>query len=133
MVTNMLKAISKMLSTDMNFCRNDKATGGVNVEITAFRERVNCAKTMLDEVIKGLDGGGPKTIVGKVGMDKLCDPTPLEPTPKKEQEYMISVDDQKCLKLIKGLPLATEVELDKKRMTHREAIGQKFQKIRILL
>ena len=121
MVTNILRAISKMLEQNQN--TNSQELG----------VRVGCAKTMLDEVIKGLEDNG-STYTLPLPNKTTTSNAELKVEPReKTPEYMISVDDQKCLKLIKGLPLDTEVELDKKRMTHKDAIGQKFQKIRILI
>lgn len=128
MVVNMLKAVSKMLE------HTDK------MPALQFQARVECAEIMLSEIIKGLEGKQipnvglrlpPQDVTTKLTPE--IPPTKVEVPPKEEPQYMISVDEKKQLKLIKNLPLDTEVILDGKRMTHRNAIGMKFQKIKVLI
>jgi hypothetical protein len=139
---NMLKATSKMLEIDKNTLAGEPA-------IAAFT-KVQCAKTILDEVIASLEN--PKSSASHVDVSAPIIPsvvleknsaTQTLPTPKVMQEprqevvvpdggFMVTVDAQKKLKPIVGLPMESMIELDGKQYKHKDAIGLTFTKARIL-
>ena len=123
MVVNMLKAVSQMLGHDST------------MEAVSFRARVSCAKTMLDEIIKGLTHEpkelyfGPKESVDITPM--LIPPSKEEPPkpPKKvipQDKRQIVVGDSGRITSIRNYPLDGKIELDGRIMTHKDAIGKKF-------
>ena len=112
METNMLKAISIML-------------------VGSKEPKVECAKIMLDEIIKARENKTPAPNVQPVVVDTT--PKPAPPKPKRpEGQVEIVVDASKRITSIKGLPLDAKVMLDNIVMTHKEAIGKTFQSGKIL-
>jgi len=124
MIINMLRAVSKMLNTTK--------------DIHELEIKADCAKLMLDEIISGLEGKDTIDITHLCGKDDKIKPEPtkpvvIQPELKPDQPpFMISVDKDKKLNPIKGLPSSRIVVVDGKTMTHKEAIGLKFTKIKIL-
>ena len=139
---NMLKAIERMLP---NY-KDD----GLPEEKAA---RVDCARTILLEVISSLETNPPTDIIQvpitaviehpkQVSKEKtpLGDKPTLETKPTREpqpvvetrgDEWMITLDEGGGLKIL-DFPLDGLIELDGKKMTYGEARGQKFKKARIL-
>lgn len=122
MTTNMLQAISKMLEQQGTF------------EVVAFKERVKCAKLMLDKIIEGLNQDSA-SIPCDVELVKGEFPPSKEPEPKPKSQhqgqYQVVVDADQKLSKINGLPLDTQIIVDGKKMTYQQAIGKTFGKIKL--
>lgn len=146
MVVNMLKAISEMLLVE-SFGQSTKsaedARRDADSKLNPLEIRVRCAKTMLDEIIKALEGKPIGDIITRVS-DKMVEeafsipptekPAPPKPPapPKRDPEYLVTLNTDKTLKLIRGLPMTGKLLVDKKEMTHEQAIGKPFKKVEIL-
>ena len=115
MTTKMLQAISQMLEHQGT------------TEISAFKERVKCAKLMLDKIIEGLNGATPDTVIHT---SPIKEPTaPPKHKPQHQGQYKVIVDTNQKLSKIEGLPLDAKIVVDGKAMTHQQALGKTFNAI----
>lgn len=116
MVINMLKAISKMID-----CK------GID-PIIEFKARVECAKTMLDEIIKGSEGKNSAEILSPISekvVEPMGKPIPTKPHVPKDKRQIV-VDASRKITSILNYPLDGKIELDGKIMTHAQALGKEF-------
>ncbi len=126
----MLEAVSKML----------ELKGIATLEIV--KTKVECAKTMLDGVILGIKPDPtilkfPAEDLSEEDIQILTQDQPSKIKLRSESEvdtgkYLVTVDEDNKLALIKGLPLSSLVEINGIKMTHKEAIGKEFKKGKIL-
>ena len=130
MLINMLKAVDSML---LEFKQGEGVDNTEQVFIS-----VSCAKKLLFEIIQSLESEEtyhPKLVFNKAfphGDSPELEGKPKAPANSAEPLYQASVDTDQKLVGIKGLDLEAKIELDGKVMTHKEAIGKKFGKVKIL-
>ena len=112
MVINMLKAISQMLNRSNEVGKNTMTSADLE-----YIAKVNCAKIMLDEIIKGME---PTTTL-------ISKPLQKEELPKKEEvKYRVIVSKDQTIAGIENLPRDGKVKLNGVVMTHKEVIGQTY-------
>lgn len=130
MLINMLKAISTML--DLKGCTLDNS-----------KARVDCAKIMLDEVIKSMNEGQPTIprLITPSVVEKEIDKTTkiieeMESGKLSEEEIKkqprIVLDKDRKISAIENFPATGMIELDGKKMMAKDAIGKTFTNGRIL-
>lgn len=119
MLKNMLKAASQMMSESKE-------------------PKVQCAKTIIDEIVSGIEGKRGKKEVMPVmdGIEPVVEePTPIKRKPgrpaKTEQKYEVLVNEGRLVE-IAGLSDDAKVEINGVVMTHAEAKGKPFQNGRII-
>jgi len=138
MLKNMLKAVSSMIADSTD-------------------PKVQCAKTIVDELIEGLQASNKKDLkwnefkAPSPFNEKFIEPLlpvsipdsrpiELEPEkkkakpgrPKKEQKaYEVSVREGRLIEVV-GLPDESLIDLDGVIMTHAKAKGRSFQNAQIL-
>ena len=102
-------------------------------EIPIIKVRINCARGILDGVIKAMEAPSlveeVRTILKKPPVPRI-EVEPVEST-NPNDKYKIVVKDGVLLK-VEGLPLDAMMEVDGIKMTHRNAIGKHFTEGRIL-
>lgn len=127
MLLPMLKAVEKMLPKP-------------DEPLELSRTRVLCAREILSQIILNLEQEEthhPKLVfkeavqLGASSAPQATVSAPANPA-KVEPLYQASVDVDNKLMEIKNLPMDAMVEIDGKVMTHKEAIGRKFMKGKIL-
>ena len=133
MVTNMLKAISSILLL--------RDTEDIKVALA----KVNCAREMLEEIIKGMETEEIPMI--PVAQATYTSPPPPLPPSKpssltsaleeKEPEYTVEIDEvTKTLKWIKkdGKPLGLQqlLLIDGKKVAYKDAIDMVFKKLSVV-
>jgi len=119
MIKNMLQAASKMLDS------STKEHG------SKFKARVQCAKTIIDEIVAGME---PETVVVTNGVDKVRKWEPKaqpEPRTPQEDQYQVIVEHGKLVE-VKGLDREAWMEIDGKKVQLKDAIGRPFQSGKIL-
>ena len=140
MLLPMLRAVNSMLDIE-----------GDDNPVTVC-VKVNCARTILDEIIKSLEINPPMDIIqvpitavieklNPVSKEKTQATRPvlepkatLEPLPEvvtNGDEWMITLDEGGGLKIV-DFPVDGLIELDGKKMPYSEARGMKFKKAGIL-
>lgn len=133
MLVNMLKAVTQMISSK-------KKNSDIKLIESSdhFEARISCAKVMLDEIIKSMEGGwkSSETVTGSELTKIIPQPEPkpeLKPKPQgKDGEYEIVLNADRTISEIKNLPLDAKVEIDGKIMQHKDAIGKTFTTGRVL-
>lgn len=120
MLLPMLKAVSKMLDFK-NITANTMGVDGIT--------QVKCAKTILDELINGLEGESKP--VSRETHGAKPNLAPRETLEERSEDWMITVDENKGLQ-IAGFPLDRMLEVDGKTISYGQARGQKFTRVRIL-
>jgi hypothetical protein len=121
MLIPMLKAVEKMLDD------NPKDT---------LATRVVCARTIVSELIHSLELGSQSEKKEKL---LIKDPKPEEVSLPEEETvpevkdglYQAVVDVDQKLTGIKGLDLEAIIEVDGKKIKHKDAIGKSFSKIKL--
>ena len=123
MLKNMLKAVSVMLKESKD-------------------PKVECAKTIVDEIIKGIDPEAEDQIVD-VALPPFKDSSyvipaakkkpgrPAKEIPNSERRWEVIVNEGKLVQ-VTGLPDDAMLELDGAPMTHAQAKGRSFQNATIL-
>ena len=132
MLINMLKAVDNMLSPPYD-------------KVDNLITRVECARVILGEVIASIETHPKQELHEDLSAPIIVPITAVidKRTPKEKLEsaqtvevpeggFMVTVDENKKLKHIKGLPLDALLELDGKQLKHKEAIGMTFKQARIL-
>ena len=123
MVIQMLEAVSEMLNDDAS-----------SAEL--FMTKVQCAKTLLDKIIEGMN---PDTAL----FQPVEVATPAAPIPPKkhippalpEGQYQIEMSADFTIAAIKGNPpLApdAQIELDGKVVAYKDVIGKAYNTVKIL-
>ena len=122
MVRNMLKAISKMLEFKLEDSK---------LEFDVFKQRVFCAKVMLDEIIEGMRPPS-ELLETSVPPSRLMPPSPQPPKPKpSKDEVKIVVDGGRIVAVENATP-DTKIELDGRVYSPNEVIGMTFVEGRVL-
>lgn len=135
MTVNMLKAISKMLEVPEEY------------EVVSLLAKIGCAKIMLDEVIKGLEGDMSLAVKESLLFPSAMPtgtsdfpPAPHPPAtcakPQKREakpgEVKIVLDSSRRIAKIENFPLDGKLMLDNVITTHKDAIGKTFTEGKIL-
>ncbi len=123
MLLPMLKAVEKMLPKP-------------DEPLELSRTRVLCAREILNQIILNLEqtnnlGQKEAVQLGTSSAPQAARSAPAIPA-KEEPLYQASVNTDNTLMEIKNLPMDAMIEIDGKVMTHKEAIGRKFVKGKIL-
>ena len=112
----------------------------------SFKAKVDCAKVMLDEIIKSMESGWKSLELADelvkdmpLGKGKLTatqaqsiidsKPKPPVKAPRPSDKYCVVVGANSALQKIEGLGLEEKVVVDGKPMTHQQAIGKAFTEI----